>query len=309
MGENSKIEWTDHTFNPWMGCTKVSQGCKFCYAEALMDKRLGQVQWGPDGIRKRTSAKKWAEPLAWDRNAVTAGVRARVFCASVADVFENSNELNRWRVDLWRLIDNTPNLDWLLLTKRPHNIMAMVPPHWHDGFPPNVWMGTSVEDQAAADLRIPELLKVPSIIFLSCEPLLGPIVFDPSWLYGCSDFETCCGCDEPRVEWAIIGGESGPNARPMHPDWARGIRDQCVAAGIPVLFKQWGEWAPRSGADHKLKHGFVNQDGSHESQPYPGEVTSQRGAVAIQKIGKHNAGRLLDGREWNEFPEVSHGTA
>ena len=119
MAENSKIEWTDHTFNPWIGCTKVSDGCKNCYAESLMDKRWGKVKWGPQGQRQRTSDENWKKPFAWDRQAAKQGIRYRVFCASLADVFEDNDQVSDWRLDLFDMIKVTPNLDWLLLTKRP----------------------------------------------------------------------------------------------------------------------------------------------------------------------------------------------
>lgn len=233
---NSAIEWTDHTFNPWVGCTKVSDGCKHCYAEALMDKRFGRVEWGVNGTRKRTSAANWREPLKWNRDAQAAGIRQRVFCASLADVFEDRPELAEWRSDLFDLIYSTPHLDWLLLTKRPENVLDMVPANWHAWLPANVWIGTSIENQAAADERIPHLLRIPaSVRFLSMEPLLGPVDLDHVVSPG--SLETLRG-----VQWVIVGGESGTKARPMHPDWVRSIRDQCQADGVPFFFKQWGEY-------------------------------------------------------------------
>lgn len=273
MAENSKIEWTDHTFNPWIGCTKVSPGCDNCYAEARMDHRLKQVQWGPHGERKRTSAAYWRAPMAWDRKAAAAGVRHRVFCASLADLFDNAVP-SEWRADLFDLIKATPNLDWLLLTKRPQNIAKYLPSDWDSGYP-NVWLGTSVENQTEADRRIPELLNVPAVVrFLSMEPLLGPVdlreitdgdgtidALTPSswqdvWDQAYAPEVTGTTLDEaieafsevgpypptdikgPSLDWVIVGGESGPGARPMHPDWARSLRDQCAKAGVPFFMKQ-----------------------------------------------------------------------
>lgn len=226
MGENSKIEWCDHTFNPWEGCTKVSEGCKNCYAEALT-KRFGRTQWGPTALRRRTSDSNWRKPLAWNRKAEQEGCRYRVFCASLADVFEWNPQVEEWRFDLFIMIDQTPYLDWLLLTKRPEHIMYVLRSEFNSAsFPSNVWLGTSVENQAAADKRVPELLNAPATVrFLSCEPLLGPVDLS-QWLH--------------RISWVIVGGESGTQARPMDPDWARSLRDQCQAAGVPFLFKQWG---------------------------------------------------------------------
>lgn len=280
--ENSKIEWTDHTFNPWIGCTKVSDGCKYCYAETLMDKRYGKVKWGPQGARVRTSAANWRKPLKWDREAKEAGKRARVFCASLADVFEDKPdqpEMDEWRGDLFDLINRTPHLDWLLLTKRPENVRKAW--HWElMGYPPNVWIGTSVENQEQADKRIPALLTIPAAVrFLSMEPLLGAVsveIIDGVFYDGGMPFPWQ-RLENPGINWVIVGGESGPNARPMHPDWARRIQVECQRAGVPFFFKQWGEWQPRRTLN--------------------GEK--------MFRVGKHAAGRLLDGHEWNEFPPIS----
>ena len=157
MAENTTISWASHTFNPWIGCQKVSDGCSSCYAEALMDTRFGKVQWGPDGERKLTSDANWRKPLAWNRKAAAAGERPRVFCASLADVFDNKAPEGA-RERLWQLIADTPNLDWLLLTKRPQNIARMLPYGWGDGWP-NVWLGTSTENQEEYDRRWPILAR------------------------------------------------------------------------------------------------------------------------------------------------------
>lgn len=279
MTKNSKIEWTDHTFNPWIGCAKISDGCKNCYAEAMMDKRYGKVKWGVQGKRIRTSAANWKKPLEWNRQAEHEGRRYRVFCASLADVFEHKpdqhKEMEQWRFDLFRLIDDTPKLDWLLLTKRPENVMDMLRHDWADQLPSNVWIGTSVENQERADKRIPELLKIPAAVrFLSIEPLLGEVDLISSH-FGLL----------PGIHWVIVGGESGANARPMHPDWVRSIRAQCQAAGVPFFFKQWGEWFPCF--DSTVSSQYLFSDGER-----------------VARIGKKAAGRLLDGREWNELPNT-----
>lgn len=223
MGENSKIEWTTHTFNPWTGCTKVSPACDHCYAEAWA-KRSGHVEWGPHGERKRT--KTWGNPVRWNRQAESVAERPRVFCASLADIFDNHRSIQpEWRRDLWALIETTPNLDWLLLTKRPQNIERFIPAPWRThGCPSNVWMGTTVENQEEYDRRVPYLNAVPADIrFLSMEPLVGPVVMHS--LSG--------------LHWIITGGESGAHYRPANPDWFRSLRDQCHRAGVPFLFKQW----------------------------------------------------------------------
>src|SRR6185437_13012780 len=266
MAENSRIEWCDHTFNPWLGCTKVSPACDNCYAESWA-KRTGQAHlW--NGERRRTSEANWRQPLKWNREAEASGIRRKVFCASLADVFDNQVP-EKWRADMWATITITPNLDWLLLTKRPQNIPKMLPIMWGDGWP-NVWLGTTAENQEEADRRIPHLLKVPARVhFLSCEPLLGPVNLD-GWLPGetscqsCDDGEgtaaaRCTRADIPRdeqcplnrsvyeyiegpldnegtpqwitcsratIDWVIGGGESGPKARPWSIQWARSLREQ-----------------------------------------------------------------------------------
>jgi len=229
MAMGTNIEWCDATFNPWIGCTKVSEGCKHCYAEALMDHRYGKARWGPTGTRVRTSAHNWNEPVRWNRQAAKVGVRKRVFCASLADVFEDRKELQAWRRDLVILMENTPNLQWLLLTKRPENIMSMLgnctsmtPESWLGAMADRVWLGTSVENQEQADKRIPLLMTVPAAVrFLSMEPLIGPVT---SGIAG--------------VQWVIVGGESGKGARPMAAEWAMSIRDNCTKDAIPFFFKQ-----------------------------------------------------------------------
>ncbi len=228
--ENSTIEWTHHTFNPWMGCTKVSPLCSLCYAETMMDTRYGRVQWGPRGTRVRTSTDYWRKPLRWHADAVRAGERRRVFCASLADVFEVRDELPSWREDLFRLIDRTVQLNWLLLTKRPEEIERMWPSDDHGTDDPrrdHVWLGTSVGTQETAHAAIPRLLesrhRVP-VLFLSVEPLLEPIPDLP--LQG--------------IDWVIVGGESGHGARPMEEAWVLDIQRQCDQAGVAFFFKQWG---------------------------------------------------------------------
>lgn len=239
MSENTKIEWADHTFNPWEGCTKVGPGCDNCYAENRNSRFGGgqAINWGPGAPRRRTSPANWNKPRKWNEEAKRLGIRYRVFCASLADVFDNAVPL-QWREDLFNLIAATPNLDWLLLTKRIGNAPAMVsiiPGH----LPQNVWLGITVVNQAEANRDIPKLLAIPaSVRFLSMEPLLGPVDLRQAHI---------APVRLPRVDWVIVGGESGPGARPMHPDWARSLRDQCNAAGVPFLFKQWGEWIPMMG--------------------------------------------------------------
>jgi protein gp37 len=329
VGKNSGIEWTHHTYNPWRGCTKVSEGCKFCYAETL-SKRNHKVlgEWGPKGARVIASDSMWNEPVKWNREAEAAGERRRVFCASLADVFEGYDTMPEAagpsvtgaRMRLWRLIEATPALDWLLLTKRPENISKRVPPDWMVcGFPANVWIGTSVENQATADKRIPHLLNVPAKVrFLSCEPLLEGVNLpeEIGFCLACSktvfDVDDCPFCGDRRIRysnsyclnesihWVIAGGESGSQARPMHPSWARGLRDQCVEAKIPFFFKQWGEYAPILSGKNDCESVCVRSDTGVEVF---GEILYED--CFMYRVGKKNAGRLLDGVEWNQFPQES----
>ena len=272
MGKDSQIEWTHHTFNPWWGCDRVSPACKHCYADTW-SRRVGYDIWGRDEPRRTLSDAYWRQPVAWDREAASDGVRRRVFCASMADVFEDRRDLDPLRERLWDLIGRTPNLDWLLLTKRPQVVGRLVP--WADDWPHNVWLGTTVENQRWANRRLPELTAHPANVrFLSCEPLLGPIDLDP-WLQG--------------VGWVIVGGESGGNARPMNPQWAESLRDQCGAAGIPFHFKQWGNWMP-------AVDGHIN---GFRSRLLRG---SDGAAIPMVNVGKKQAGRLLAGRAWDGLP-------
>lgn len=277
MGEHTTIEWAHHTFNPWIGCERVSAECRNCYAETWDARGLNgpETHWGKDAPRRRTSDANWRLPLRWDRKAAVDGVRRRVFCASLADVFEDRDDLDPWRTDLWDLIETTPNLDWLLLTKRPENVEMLAgdfaqciscglnpvdPFNWWcicggTVRPPlNVRLGTSVGHQSSID-RVAALIDAAdgAPTFLSCEPLLGPLDFGAVGLEG--------------IDWVIAGGESGRNARPMSPDWVRSIRDVCLDSGVPFLFKQWGEFD---------EHG--------------------------ERVGKKVAGRILDGTTWDQVP-------
>lgn len=317
MADGTAIEWADATFNPWIGCTKVSPACDHCYAAVSTPARALGVQWGAGQPRRRTAAANWKHPLRWERDHAAFfarhGRRRRVFCASLADVFDNEVP-DSWRVDLFSLIRATPNLDWLLLTKRIGNAVTMMDEAgaWSGASTtgtrnpvPNVWIGATIATQAEADRDIPKLLEVPAAVrFLSCEPMLGPIDLAPeadrtyqllSKWYGPEGFDPQ-GSQPiqqrmrgwfPKLDWVIAGGESGTKARPMHPDWARSLRDQCAAAGVPFLFKQWGEWAPynRGQTDGSL---LATQNSCDEP---------------MQRFGKKLAGRLLDGVEHNGFPE------
>lgn len=270
MAENTKIEWADHTFNPWEGCQKVGPGCDHCYAETRNARFAGgtAINWGPGAPRRRTSDANWRMPLKWNREAERTGVRPRVFCASLADVFDNEVD-PAWRADLFRLIADTRNLDWLLLTKRVGNVMKManevadmprlgshtghlIAHQWRNGSPPkNVWLGATVVNQEEADRDIPKLLAVPAAKrFLSIEPLLGAIdlglcdcdngsVAAPGGTGGVT-CPKCSGNGGRTLDWIIAGSESGSGARrdPNMVSWVASLRDQCVNAGVAFLWKQ-----------------------------------------------------------------------
>lgn len=316
MSDQTKIEWADSTFNPWEGCQKVGPGCDHCYAEARNARFSGgtAINWGPGAPRRRTSVSNWNKPLAWNKAHAEFfekhGRRQRVFCASLSDVFDNAVD-PQWREDLFALINATPNLDWLLLTKRIGNVpaMASIIPGW---LPDNVWLGISVVNQTEADRDIPKLLEVPARVrFLSMEPLLGPVDIQSAinhmpWRIGGGDAE---------LHWVIVGGESGPHARAMHPHWVRDLRDQCQAADVPFLFKQWGEWVPRSDCYHTFADRKSCADYDPGAQKWPcirltesghdgWRLENQGGGddAYMQRVGKFMAGRLLDGRTWDQFP-------
>jgi protein gp37 len=245
MAENSKIEWCDHTFNPWVGCTKISPACDNCYAESWAYRAGRANLW--QGHRSRTSEANWREPLKWNRKAQEAGVRARVFCASLADVFDNQVP-EEWRLDLYKLIRDTPHLDWMLLTKRPQNIKKFFP---QDGAAwTNVWLGTTVENQEQVSRLDHLLANKAAMYFASCEPMLEPLDIK-KYLMGeeehgvdwsrevGSKVGACIGW-RSGLDMVICGGESGSGARiwPGFFDAARSLRNQCRAYNVAFFMKQ-----------------------------------------------------------------------
>jgi protein gp37 len=311
MAEATAISWCDSTFNPWVGCTKLSLACDHCYAERLMDHRLHRVQWGPGQPRQRTSAANWRQPLLWEREheafMLAHGRRRRVFCASLADVFDNEVP-PEWRADLFGLIQATPHLDWQLLTKRIGNAWKMMADAcgWSMAslkLPlPNVWLGATICNQAEADRDIPKLLAVPARVrFLSIEPMLGPIDL---FAVPRPRFDAMPGAELhvlPNLDWVICGGESGPQARPMHPDWVRSLRDQCAAAGVPFHVKQWGEWTPDPDDDRGSVAWGITTSG--ELLKNNAAFNARTGDAEVMfRVGTKHTGRLLDGRTHDEFP-------
>lgn len=328
MGENSKIEWTDHTFNPWMGCTKVSPACDGCYAEAMMDHRYGKVQWGPHGERVRTAPSNWKQPIKWNKDAAAAGTRPRVFCASLADVFDNQVP-PEWREDLFELIAATPNLTWLLLTKRPQNIVKMVNEsgcvagNGTRYLPSNAAIGATVEDQQRADVNVRALLAAkadvgPAFAFLSCEPLLGPIDLTriclqpqkPGSIRAGIHLNALAGryCESGVRyvgDWDISGPAPDDTWSAIKLDWviAGGETDQGqhkARPSDPAWFRSLRDQCAAAGTAFHFK-----QWGEHA----PNWLNDENGKIAgsewIDRMGKKTAGRLLDGVEHNGFPQVT----
>lgn len=349
----TSIEWTatrlpdgtalpGYTFNPWIGCTKVSEGCKNCYAEADFDKRRGIAKWGANGTRVVTSYTYWRNLIKWNKQAKESGVKRKVFVGSLCDIFEDWNgqmlnskgevlmmhfyhedaisydannlpvfysdeymtkffpnydkkpmTMQAVRNSLCQLIPELDDLIFIFCTKRPEN-WRCVPDSWQDnGFPKNVWVLTSVENQEQFDIRVPQLLEIPAKIRgLSMEPLKGAVDLLKEFSVGKGSVPKGA-----LLDWVIAGGESGPKAEPSHPDWFRSLRDQCEIAGVKFFFKQWGEWVPDPNGDRCI---FLDGANMQNLEPHG---TNGDGSIRIQRVGKKSAGRLLDGKEWNEMPE------
>lgn len=249
MAENTGIMWTGtrrsdgtvvpgSTFNVWIGCTRVNAECKFCYAEAWDKRHMEGGHWGPGAPRRPMSEKYWNDPIRWNRTAEKAGEKRKVFCSSLADVFDIEG-IEKDRIRLWELIKKTPNLIWLLLTKRPENILSMLPPDWGEGYE-NVWVGTTTGTQASFDRNLPYLKAVPAKRkFLSIEPQLEYIDFSAAF-------------PSPPFDWMIFGGESGDKARPFDPEWTRKPIEMAKAAGVAIFMKQFGTiWSKENNCKSK----------------------------------------------------------
>lgn len=290
------IEWTrgptgevGYTFNTHWGCTEISPGCDNCYARRLA-ARFG-VGWGLEAERRVFDDRHWAEPEKWNRKAERTGTRPRVFTNSMSDWADNQAP-DGTRERLFSLVERTPFLSWLLLTKRIGNARGMLPARWFEpgAWPAHVRIGATVVNQSEYDRDIGKLLRLDCPNFLSIEPMLGPIDLR---MGGASAPDYAAHSPLPRsIEWVVAGGESGPKARPVHLSWVRSLRDQCAAAGVPFLWKQWGEWIPAGqplvgGALHiGIREFGYDDEGRHR----------------LHRLGKPKAGRLLDGVEHNGFP-------
>ncbi|WP_454919262.1 DUF5131 family protein [Xanthobacter sediminis] len=320
MGETTAISWCDHTWNPWVGCTKVSPACDGCYAEHLMDRRMGRVTWGGPGrgrgTRSRTSEHTWNDPFRWQRKAEKDGTRPFVFCASLADIFDNAVP-PEWRREAFDVMRRTPRLVYLLLTKRPQNIARLT--EEAGGLPSNCALGTTVEDQKRANINVPTLVLSgldPLFYFVSCEPLLGKVELNNinppgSGIAGSNFFWRTTL--RPRIGWVITGGETDQGAhkaRPSHPDWFRALRDQCAVDGVPFHHKQNGEW--KDGSDFATDDSVraVLTDGRVLLPDMESFRTADRenpvmrhSPTLMRRIGKARAGRTLDGVLHDARPE------
>jgi protein gp37 len=316
----SKIEWTDEVWNPLAGCSIVSAGCKNCYAMRMAYRLSAMGQAKYHGLTKKVNGNVvWTGKVFKDYDALATprhwNKRRRIFVNSMSDLF-HENVPDDFIQDVFDVMRYTPRHTYQILTKRPARMAKLVRKISGGDYPvaANIWLGVSVEDQAAANERIPLLLQTPAAVrFLSCEPLLGPL--NLHWLGLLSIYDTCSfnartnrryylDSNIPMLDWVICGGESGPGARPMHPDWARGLRDQCQEAGVPFFFKQWGEWLPIREGDEEVAHDFYRAEDANRLRRGIDLIQHIGHFVVMERVGKAKAGRLLDGRTWDEMPAV-----
>lgn len=373
MGQNTRIEWADHTWNPVTGCTRVSSGCDHCYIDRCPPFRMAGRRFDGPGVGATTGVLLHPDRL--DQPLRKRSWRGkRVFVNSLSDVFHEGVP-DEYLARMWAVMALAPEVAFLILTKRHGRMKSLltgrnalgesfqtvvqtslpdpyvydsrvlddeyarehnrrrragIDPHVRVAFPwplPNVWLGVTVENQAWADKRIPALLDTPAAVrWLSIEPLLGKVDISEGArphadACGTDDAPPWCICDDPPdwIDWVVVGGESGPGARPMHPDWARSLRDQCEAAGIPFLFKQWGEWAPDECVDSDGARRVGRKPEANDPKSlvmHPAGMTAltpdnpfdpwERGHpnwhTVMRRVGKHVAGRELDGRTHDEYP-------
>lgn len=329
MGDKTGIEWTDATWNPVTGCDKVSPGCDNCYAETFAERWRGTPgHYFETGFDVQLRADKLALPLRWTRPR-------RIFVNSMSDLFHDKVPddyiAEVFAVMACNYLWDRPTHTFQLLTKRHGRMRSLLlsedfrasvarkvgmrsedgdsahdAVYYHFWPLPNVWLGVSAEDQKRADLRIPALLDTPAAVrFVSAEPLLGPIELIEHFGSAPAVGGTAA------LDWVIVGGESGPGARPMHPAWARSLRDECVTGGVPFLFKQWGEWRWTREADdyeYEQAHGDLYPNAKWETVSPQGVIAAdnipQPGYATMQRVGKKRAGRELDGRTWDQYPEA-----
>ncbi|MDO2978323.1 DUF5131 family protein [Mycobacteroides abscessus] len=322
MGDKTRIEWSDATWSPVTGCTRVSDGCLNCYIERSTPIRVAGRKFDGEGIGASLAVQLHPNRLDWPLRKRDG---KKIFVCSQADLFHDDVP-DEYIARVFAVMALAPQHTFQVLTKRHGRMRSLLSSHAFWGrvgaagldrdvwlpqsgvsldqhYLPNVWLGVSAEDQKRADLRIPALLDTPAAVrFVSAEPLLGPIDLHGDPIGKDSVFWI------GHLDWVIVGGESGPGARPMHPDWARSIRDQCVAAGVPFLFKQWGEWSPEDGLNWSEGNGrrlhyarnYLRPDGTCAVLGDDG-----RPGVCMERVGKRRTGRELDGRTWDQYPEVA----
>lgn len=330
MGENSRISWTNHTFNPWVGCQKVSPGCTHCYAESQMH-RYGREVWGPTAPRERTTEGNWKKVMTWDRAAGAAGERARVFCASLADVFEARDDLDPVRKDLFELIMRTKNLDWLLLTKRPEEMVRRAPKAWRDGWPEHVWAGTTMESQEWWDKRFKDLLAVPAAVrFVSIEPIVGPV--DMGMALGDADCHHCgarfwsdevfTGTDADKAKGGlkVMGYEANPDyaGQPKAEEHEREVCPHCKDAnfGTGDVGRRTESDSDEDDPDPRIHWVIVGAESGHGAREMNldwvrslRDQTKLAGAKFFYKQKLVNGKKVelpeIDGRSWGEIPHYA----
>lgn len=333
MADGTKIEWTDATWNPIVGCSVTSPGCTNCYAMRLAGTRLKHHPSRAGLTVDSKAGPVWTGETRFDEKALTQPLRwkrpRKIFVCAHSDLFHPATS-DEWIDRVFAVMALCPQHTFQVLTKRPERMRSFITNFRGDNaFPtaawplPNVWLGVTAEDQTRADERIPVLLATPAAKrFVSVEPMLGKVSFAhryrsggyDNWLNGERWFPGAGSINSETVrggtnlDWVICGGESGPGARPMHPGWVRSLRDQCAAAGVPFLFKQWGEWADQGPAWGTASGSAADLHGCHFVRPDGSSTTDREasgaGAYAMYREGKRAAGRLLDGIEHNEFPEA-----
>jgi protein gp37 len=316
MGQTTEILWADHTFNPWWGCHKISEGCAHCYADTF-SKRVGFKIWGQDADRRMFTDDHFKDPIKWNKAAEKAGVMRSVFCGSMCDIFEDRMDLDTPRMRVFRMVPETPNLLWLFLTKRPEKALQLLPSAWVGNWPRNVKVGVTIENQARLDERMEVVRSLhrrfPGIsVFASCEPLLSPLDWqEPEWRKMGPNVNPNGYLQ--YLDWVVAGGESGPGARPCHPDWARKLRDDCANRDdmcrpwpLPFLWKQWGDLIP---VEWHGRGQWVGQNGiSYSVGPDPKHFELPDGHhINAFRVGKVSAGRLIDGKEHAQFPRLTYG--